>query len=86
MLRIQRTVPSRVGRAAITAPANTSVTIFGGLLGSALKVWRISGSLPYLSGLSGAANGAFGSSLTFKSKTWLLYGFEEPKDAMTSMA
>lgn len=33
------TTPSRTGRAAITAAANIKVMIFGGLLGSDLKIW-----------------------------------------------
>lgn len=40
------TAPSKTGRAAMTAAANTRVMIFGGLLGSDLNMWWISGSFP----------------------------------------
>ena len=40
------TAPSKMGRAAITAAAKTNVMIFGGLVGSDLKMWWISGSFP----------------------------------------
>ena len=40
------TAPSKMGRAAITAAAKTNVMTFGGLVGSDLKMWWISGSFP----------------------------------------
>lgn len=77
------TTMSKVGSATTTAPANIMVIIFGGLCGSDLKMWWISGSFPYRRGLSTDEGGAEGSSSIFRSKAWLLYGFDEPKEAMT---
>lgn len=77
---------SKDGSAAITAPAKTIVIIFGGLFGSDLKVWWISGSFPYRRGLSTDLGGDEGSNSIFRSNAWLLYGFDEPKEAMTSDA
>ena len=77
------TTTTKVGSAATTAPANTMVIIFGGLFGSDLKMWWISGSFPYRRGLSTDEGGAEGSTSIFRSKAWLLYGFDEPNEPMT---
>ena len=77
------TETSNTGIAAMTAAEKTSVIIFGGLLGSDLKVWCILGSLPYLRGFSRDAGGVFPSKVNANSNAWLLYGLEEPNDPMT---
>ena len=46
------TAPNRTGTVASTAPTKNSEIINGPLLGSALKMWLISGSFPYLNGFS----------------------------------
>jgi hypothetical protein len=42
------TTPARTGRAPNTNATNASVITIGGLRGSSLKMWWISGSFPYL--------------------------------------
>lgn len=66
----------------MTAAVKNRVMILGGLFGSGLKMWWISGNFPYLSGFSAAGGGAEGSNSIFKSNAGLLYGVEVPKDAM----
>ena len=43
---VSLTTMMRAGRAATTAAVNTRVMILGGLEGSALNIWCISGSFP----------------------------------------
>jgi hypothetical protein len=76
-------VPARIGRVARTASVNTRLTIRGGDFGSSRKMWWISGLAAYLSGAGGAAGGALASAWIVMSKTFLLKGVDEPKDAST---
>jgi hypothetical protein len=46
------TAPNRIGTVAKTVPTKNSEIINGPLLGSALKMWLISGSFPYLNAFS----------------------------------
>ena len=73
---------SNAGTVATTAAVKTKVMIKGGLVGSDLKMWWISSSLPYRKGLSCDGRGEAGSWAIVRAKAGLLYGFEEPKDAM----
>lgn len=57
-----------------------------GFLGSARKMWWISGSLPYRSGFSSLVDEAVDSVSIAKVKAWLLYPVEEPKLAITMLA
>ena len=64
----------------------TKVINFGGLLGSALKEWWVSGSLPYRKGFSGTDIGVFGSILIERSNALEMNGFVDPKDAIEMAA
>ena len=55
--------------------------IVGGDLGSARKMWWISGLFEYRSGGDGTAGGALWSGWMLRSKVCRLNGVDEPKDA-----
>ena len=76
------TATSNAGNAATTAAVKTKVMMSGGLLGSVLNMWWISSSFPYRSGFSWDGRGEAGSCAMVRSKARLLYGLDEPKDAM----
>ena len=76
------TTMNNAGIVATTAAVNTKVMIRGGLVGSVLNVWWISSSFPYRTGFSWDGRGEAGSCAIVRSKAGLLYGFDEPKDAM----
>ncbi len=62
------TTPNRTGTVANIAPTKKTDMTMGPLFGSALKMWRISGSLPYLNGFSYFGFGAFASTFTSRLK------------------
>jgi hypothetical protein len=85
-LEIELTAPSKTGTVAKMASTKNTLMIIGPLLGSALKIWLISSSFPYLSGFSYCGSGTLGSVLMSRLKTWLLKAWEDPKDARSSVA
>ena len=80
--RERHTAVNNVGSIARTTAVKNSVMTLMGLLGSVLKMWLISGSLPYRVTFSVDGNGAEGSLLMTSSKALKRYGFESPNDAM----
>ncbi len=80
------TVIRRAGKAAMTAATNTRVIITGGLVGSVLNMWWISWSFPYRNGLACDGSGEAGSCSIVRSKAGLLYGFDDPNEAMINDA
>ena len=80
------TAPNTIGSVVIAAIVkNNTMTMFG-LLGSALKIWWISGNLPYLKGFSPCVGGALGSSAMAKENAGELYPVDEPKEPITMEA
>lgn len=84
--RVRLTVPSRTGTDARIASTKKIEMITGPLLGSALKMWCISDSLPYLNGFTTFGTPASALIRSSRSKTWLLKACVEPNDAMTIVA
>lgn len=80
------TVPKSIDRGIKVATMKNHDIATGGFFGSALKIWLISGSFPYLSGFSYFGGAAFGSVLMSRLKTWLLNGCEGPNDARRRVA
>jgi len=70
----------------MTASAKKAEMTTGGDVGSSLKMWLISGRFPYRTGESGIENGALGSRTTLSEKALLLYGADDPKEAIISSA
>lgn len=58
----------RAGKAVITAAVKKMEITLGGLVGSGLKMWWISGSFPYRNGFSWEADDALESVLIERSK------------------
>jgi len=82
----QLTPPSKAGRVARVANKKNPLMATLGLLASGRKMWWISGSLPYRSGVSAAGTGTLGSSSIVRGNASLLYPAEDPKEAMTMLA
>ena len=79
-------MPSKTGTAARMASVKKRLMIVGGDLGSARKMWWISGLFEYRSGGDGTAGGALWSGWMLRSKVCRLNGVDEPNDASTMEA
>lgn len=86
LARSGRTVPNRIGKVAKTAPEKNKEIMMFGFLGSARKIWWISGSFPYRSGFSSLVEEPDESVSIANVNALLLYPAEEPNDAMTMLA
>lgn len=74
-------MPNNIGSVPRIASTKKRLIIFGGVRGSDLNMWWISGFATYRSGSAGAIGGETGSVWIMRSKAWLLYGFDVPNEA-----
>lgn len=79
------TKPPRTGSVAPTMATKASVMTMGGLVGASLKMWWISGCLPYRAA-SAEGTGTLGSRSIDSLKTGLSYASELPKEPITTDA